>query len=96
VTYELVLAVVPSDTLDLVERAYELMDPFCHTEECWERWHDEENYDAEGEYKLPRCEHLWDGANVGATTIRDACGATVTGSRCPTTPSTSRKTKSGE
>jgi hypothetical protein len=65
VTYELVLAVVPSDASDPVERSYELMDPFCHTEKCLERWEDEENYDDEGEYKMPRCEHFWDGVNVG-------------------------------
>ena len=51
-TYELVLAVVPPDTPDPVERAYELMDPYCHSEKCGAGY---------------RCwsRHFWDGVNAG-------------------------------
>jgi hypothetical protein len=61
-TYELVLALVPPDTPDPVERACELMDPFFHCETCC-HWQ-EEDYDEDG--PAPRQgEHFWDGANVG-------------------------------
>jgi hypothetical protein len=53
VTYELVLAVVPSDSSDPVERAYALVDPYCHSEECG---------DGDGQCHSG---HFWDGANVG-------------------------------
>jgi hypothetical protein len=51
-TYELVLAVVPPDVSDPVERAYELMDPLCHFEEC----NDDEPCPGG---------HFWDSASVG-------------------------------
>lgn len=60
-TYELVLAVVPSDTSDPVERAYELMDPFFHSEEYC-RWQEE---DCDEDDEPCRSGHFWDGANVG-------------------------------
>jgi hypothetical protein len=53
VTYELVIAVVPSDSSDPVERAYELMNPYLHSEECGED---------DGQCHIG---HIWANANAG-------------------------------
>jgi hypothetical protein len=58
-TYELVLAVVPPDESDPIGRAYELLDPFFHTEDCrHSTWEGEDGYQV-----LPG-ECMWDGAKV--------------------------------
>jgi hypothetical protein len=61
-TYELVLAVVPPDIPDPVERACELMDPYFHTEEC-PHWREEDCDEAD--YERCRSRHFWDGGIVG-------------------------------
>lgn len=66
-SYELVLAIMPPDISDPVERILGLMDSFCHDyDECFPSWEDEEDGgEEEDDDEQPRCGHFWDGAKVG-------------------------------